>query len=576
MANIYNLRVQNFRGIKQLDHTFGRSEFICLVGRGDSGKTTILDAISYALHASWNPQLSDNDFFKGDPSKPLEIEITLTGVSDSLLRDTKYGLHIRGLSADGKTICDEIKDGQEKVLTILFKVDSDLEPKWYVTSKREHQEDVEIKDADRASFNMSLLSDYLDRHFTWSKGSPLSSLLKQDGTNSDNSILLDEIRNLKESIDNTGFPHLDSVIDTVKKSALKFGVNIENARTSIDIKDLAIKDSKVTLHNDSIPLRLAGKGSKRILSIAIQTELAQKGILLVDEIEQGLEPDRVKHLVRTLYRNTDEQMFLTTHSQHVIEELEPENIFVVNNVNGDIEIKQFNQDDGEKFKSLFRSCPEALYANKVIVCEGKTEIGFCRALDKYRVESGHSSMSMAGVVYTLGSGDGFNRKAKNLKINLGKEVCVLCDSDKDAEIQNPTKGELRTSGIDIVECTSGNNLEKQISIDLPWDGIVELCKYVISNKNINQDIETYIKASTGLDWTNSDTTENREVFFKASTYKKDTGGAGGAKKITDKSWFKRIDHGEALGEICFKYKDQIVIGSGLEKMMSGLNSFVTI
>jgi len=46
------------------------------------------------------------------------------------------------------------------------------------------------------------------------------------------------------------------------------------------------------------------------------------GIILIDEIEQGLEPDRIKNLIRSLYKNTKGQIFIATHSQGVIEELE--------------------------------------------------------------------------------------------------------------------------------------------------------------------------------------------------------------------------------------------------------------
>lgn len=445
MAKIHNLKIKNFKGIKELDHTFGSTNFVCLVGRGDSGKTTILEAIEYVLYPNWNLSVTDNDFFNCDTSTPLEIEVTLSEIDKSLLRDSKYGLHIRGLDSDGLTISDEIKDGQEKLLTILFKVEKDLEPKWFVTSCRPHQENAKIDTSDRASFNVFLLSDYLDKHFSWSKGTPLYSLLRQNGSNSDNSILLDVIRDLKSDIDAVGFPHLDEVIDRVKSSTLRFGVNINKTKTSIDIKDLAIKDSKVILHDDLVPLKLKGKGSKRLISVAIQSELATAGILLIDEIEQGLEPDRVKHLIRTLYCNTNEQTFITTHSQQVVEELEPENIFVVNNNNGAVTIRQTNANESEKYKSLFRTCPEALYAERVIVCEGKTELGFCRAIDKHRVLSNLPSMSMKGVVYTVGGGDGFNKKAKILK-ELGKDVCIFCDSDKDDQISNPSKEELRNLG----------------------------------------------------------------------------------------------------------------------------------
>ena len=576
MAKIHNIKIKNFRGIKTLDHTFLSSNFVCLVGRGDSGKTTILEAIEYALYPNWNLSINDSDFFNCDTSIPLEIEITLKDVDDSLLKDTKYGLHIRGLDKDGEKICDEIQDGQEKLLTILFKVQNDLEPKWFITSHRPHQEDIKIDTGDRSSFNVFLLSDYLDKHFSWSKGTPLYALLKQDGKNSDNSLLLGAIRDLKSNIDAVGFPHLDSVMDKVKNSTLRFGIDINKTKTSIDVKDLAIKDSKVILHDELVPLKLKGKGSKRLISAAIQNELAKDGILLIDEIEQGLEPDRVKHLVRTLYCNINEQIFLTTHSQHVIEELEPENIFTVSNDAGLATINQTSPEENEKYKSLFRTCPEALYAHRVIMCEGKTELGFCRSIDKSRVSTSQPSMSAKGVVYAFGGGDGFNKKAKILKEDLGKEVSVFCDSDKDAEILNPTKSELKTLGIEIFECETGNNIEKQISKDLPWEAIKELCDYVAQDKKISGTFGAFVKTTTGINFSDSDTPANREAFFKASTYKKETVNASGVKKIEDKSWFKRIDHGEKLGEICIKYKNLLDEKSKLKELMVSIDKWIDV
>lgn len=558
MAKILNIKIKNFKGIKELDHTFGLSNFICLVGRGDSSKTSILEAIECALYPNWNLSISDNDFYNCDTSNPIEVEVTLRGINDNLLKDSKYGLYIRGLDKDGVTICNEIEDGQEKLITILFKVEKELEPKWFVKSGRPNQENLKMETSDRSSFNVFLLSDYIDKHFSWSKGTPLSYMLKQDGSISDNSILLDAIRDLKTNVDSVGFNHLDSVIDKVKSSSLKFGVDINKVKTSIDIKDLAIKDSKVILHDDLVPLRLKGKGSKRLISIAIQTELAKNGILLIDEIEQGLEPDRVKHLIRTLCCNINEQTFLTTHSEQVIEELEPENIFVVKNTNGITTINQTDKENGDKYKSLFRTCPEALYSNRIIVCEGRTELGFCRAVDKQRVLSQIPSMATQGVVYTLGNGDESYRKAKTLK-ELGKEVCVFCDSDKDDQICNPSKDELKALGVFIFDCETGNNIEKQISKDLPWDGIKELCDYIIKDKNVNKDFKQYVKELYNFDWDNTDTVANR-TFFSDTAIKQ--------------SWFKRIDHGEFLGDVCIKFKDKLEEKSALKNILSLIDTWI--
>ena len=82
MAILHSLEINNFRGIKDFKHDFHKSKLICLVGRGDSGKTTILDAISYVLSSNWNITFYDSDFYKCDIEKPIEIIANLINIPD--------------------------------------------------------------------------------------------------------------------------------------------------------------------------------------------------------------------------------------------------------------------------------------------------------------------------------------------------------------------------------------------------------------------------------------------------------------------------------------------------------------
>ncbi|NLC31410.1 MAG: ATP-binding protein, partial [Candidatus Moranbacteria bacterium] len=43
MAILHSLEIKNFRGIKDFKQEFFQEKLVCLVGRGDSGKSTILD-----------------------------------------------------------------------------------------------------------------------------------------------------------------------------------------------------------------------------------------------------------------------------------------------------------------------------------------------------------------------------------------------------------------------------------------------------------------------------------------------------------------------------------------------------
>lgn len=80
MSTVHSISIHNFRGIRQLEHTFDSNNLVVLIGRCDSGKSTILKAISLVLCPYWNPSISASDFYNEDISVPIEIEVTLRDV----------------------------------------------------------------------------------------------------------------------------------------------------------------------------------------------------------------------------------------------------------------------------------------------------------------------------------------------------------------------------------------------------------------------------------------------------------------------------------------------------------------
>lgn len=73
MAKIHTLKIENYRRIDRFEYVFGDESFICLIGRGDSGKSTILNAIAAVLTPSWNYQFYDTDFYNVDTSNSIII-----------------------------------------------------------------------------------------------------------------------------------------------------------------------------------------------------------------------------------------------------------------------------------------------------------------------------------------------------------------------------------------------------------------------------------------------------------------------------------------------------------------------
>lgn len=557
MTRIHELKIKNFRGIRNFSHTFGVTNFICLIGRGDSGKSTILDAISYVLSSSWNLTFFDSDFYECDTDTPIEIEATLIDLPQNLILESKYGFHIRGLDKSTNEIKDDLEDDHEKALTIKLEIKKDLEPKWYVINSRQDSP-KSISPYDRAKLNVFMISDYVDRHFSWSKGTPLYSLLKQqqDSINPEgNNKTIEALREAKTKIDNDSFEQFQEITSTVKSKAAGLGIDISNTSTTIDFKDILVKDGRVCLHDEKIPFRLKGKGSKRLISIAIQTALADiGGIILIDEIEQGLEPDRVQHLVNTLKQNNSGQIFMTTHSREVIVELETSDIFIMKkDASNLIAINN-------SLQGCIRKNPEAFFANRIIICEGATEIGICRALNLFRTQKEKKNASFLGVRFADGTGSNIIDYCEGFK-KSGFEVCLFCDSD-DNGINNK-KVELKNDGIEIFDCEIGNAIENQVVKDLPWDAIRELINYE-EKKSLEQAVKDSVNSrcteSLTTNWQETDSAAKREALGKT------------AKNM---GWFKRIDHGECLGTVICKYIDKIenkTLGKQIKKLSDWIDN----
>ena len=572
MAKIIHLDIKNYRGIRHLPLEFKTDQnLICLIGRGDSGKTTILNAISSALSPSWNLNFYDTDFYNCDHSGNIEIIISLIDIPEKFLSENKFGLYVRGLNTQNNKIIDDVTLEQLNedlipVLTIKLTVDSSLEPQWVVTNTRE-QEDKPINGTDRAQLNCYMISDYIDRHFCWNKGNPLSALLKStnsDETSDNDNIVIQYLREAKEEIDKNDFENLDNATTLIKSQAAELGLDISKASTTLDSRELSIKDGRISLHEDSVPFRLKGKGSKRLASIAIQSVLVRNGgIMLIDEIEQGLEPDRVKQAVRSLNGHHAGQIFITTHSRDAITELGSEPLFFLlkDKKTDDIEKRSFNLSH-EDLQKTIRACPEAFFAKKVIVCEGATEVGICRAMDKWRRTTTKPKMSFKDCAYVDGTGNTIVQRVDEINA-VGLKTALFCDSDL-PEI-NQKKSHWKTVGVSIFDCDDSLCLEQQVFKDLPWNGVKALLQYVKDRNSDSFDsaFSDYISNPVN-EWVDAEDLRSKII----SEFKTKSNGSSGKK------WFKAIHHGEALGDIVFRHFDEIDKNTCLKNILTGLSDWV--
>jgi putative ATP-dependent endonuclease of OLD family len=135
VVRIRKIEIRNFRSIRSLDWnpTDGVN---CLIGPGDSEKSTILDAIDFCLGARRNLGISDTDFFGLDVTQDISIRTTIGALPDSLKSIDVYGEYLRGFDTGTGALEDEPRKGLESVVTLQLTVKADLEPVWSLYSTR--------------------------------------------------------------------------------------------------------------------------------------------------------------------------------------------------------------------------------------------------------------------------------------------------------------------------------------------------------------------------------------------------------------------------------------------------------
>ena len=472
---IRKLIIKNFRGIKELTWALPLGNIFCLIGKGDSSKSTILEAIEYAFFPHWNLLLSDSDFYHCNTDNAITIEITVGDLIEKFLPLNKFGQYLRGWNPTELTLLDEPDDDLESVLTIRLTIEKDLEPKWRIISDRD-LEGTEFRAADRNKVRVGLIGAYSERQLSWASGTALAKLTDDPHLNES---LIEASRTARRSLDENRHLTLKNFDDAAQKSqavAKILGVPVNHSyKAQLDLKSINIKIGGLALHDGDIPLRQLGLGSRRMLLCGIQKEGLEEGhITLFDEVEFGLEPHRITRLLKHIREDQSGQYFLTTHSPIVLRELTVKELYIVHYNDGIVQIASASSKELEEqnVQGKIRSSAEAFLAKKVMICEGATEIGFLRGYDDHRLNKGKDSFSYHGVAL-LDVGGASKIKPTTLAFkNLHYAIAVIADGDAPDKFSENDANELIGKGIAVKMWADKLCLEERAMLDLPWPSVL--------------------------------------------------------------------------------------------------------
>lgn len=527
MTLIRVVEIENFRSVRALvwrpHHGIN-----CLIGPGDSGKSTVLDAIDFCMGARRSLPLTDSDFCAVDIEKPIRICVTLGALPDELKNIDSYGLYLRGFNSATGEIVPEPEATLETVITVQLLVESDLEPQWSLVSARAaaQAQSRSLSWAERVRLSPTRLGALNDNNLTWRRGSVLNRLTEERADASKE--LAKAARDVRAAFGAQDTGQLAGSLAIITKAAKDLGIPVgAEVKALLDAASVSFSGGTISLHDEAgVPLRGLGLGSVRLLIAGIQRQAsAHASMILVDELEHGLEPHRIILLLGALgakEKSPPLQVFMTTHSPVAVRELSGDQLFVLRNSCTHHEARLVGSADD--VQGTIRKYPDALLATTIIVCEGASEVGLLRGIDQFRASLGHVPLAARGVALVDGGGNELFKRALAFRA-LGYRAIVLRDSDV-----HPTpelEAKFQAAGGGVYRWRAGRALEDELFLSLGVDAVTKMLALAVAAKDeilINEHIKSasqnardlasiYAECATGL------TVETRALLGRAARFK---------------------------------------------------------
>lgn len=498
---IREIKIKNFRSVKEETIIFPESGILALVGPNNAGKSNILRAIDNILGDSWfsGEKAELNDRFMKDKANKIEIEI---------------------LFDDGKAVLLDEKENnkwptyyQNRTYKTKMPFGSSVKedfPCTYLVANRDLSKNMQFRSYElmgkiSKSFNDKISSETksnLGRKF----GEIMDELDKVEG-----------FVNFKKDFSDF-FNELQSDSPYRLKVDFKAFSPLNYFRTI----NILANDSSVNHEFDIDPVEL-GEGNKSLMLFALIRSYAKNfkkgatGILAIEEPEIYLHPQARRHLYqifKEIVRDSNIQIIYTTHSPDFLSTEEFSSIGIVSknskegtkiNAVSEKELVDFSIQTGvpsnkvnvENIKEFYATTSdyrlnEGFFAKHLVLVEGDTE-ELCLPILFERIGFNYSSSgtSIVGV-------EGKNQIPKYWRLfkSFGIKVSVVFDSDSDGnqniaecfgcekevienDISKIKKIETKNQNLFVFEKDFEAALKKDFNDDVKWQEYESEAKEVI-------------------------------------------------------------------------------------------------
>jgi hypothetical protein len=419
-----------------------------------------------------------------------------------------------------------------------------LEPQWSVV-KDSSPEPRPIRWRDRELIGVAALGDDVERNLTWSRGSALARLTD---SKSSGQVIAVANRKAREAVSRMELDEWQEVADQVKRMAERYGVPVSHLQPGLDVRAIRFGQGVLSLYDGPVSLQSFGLGSRRLAALAVQEAgIGKSSIVLVDEVEHGLEPHRIRKLLKILCEDRSEgQVIMTSHSPTPVLARPVGELRFTRRANGHLDVLACDEEARGALQSVLRRCPLAVFARSVIVCEGKTEEALCNLLNPaWAASRGGEGFELRGVVPVNGEGGAAPEAARQFA-RLGYRTLLFGDSDKAID---PSEEEIRANGAEVLLWDGGMATEQRIAADVPigtLQALLEAASGIKSEQSCIDSCKTEIRAlgANPAAVTSMVVGDWQQNGIDERTLRAAIGNAAKASR-----WFKSLNDGERLSEL---------------------------
>ena len=372
---IRQLKIERFRGIEKFTWNPELGVNIIL-GGGDVGKTTILDAIALLLNPTNLMVLTDADYWHREVEKGFSVEAVMSLPEEC------------GMNQQAKMAWPWEWDGNEpKLPKIDLESSSDkvIQPVYRLRVRGTEEFDLafEVIQPDDTADHFSVglrrkigivrLSgdDRNDRDLRLIQGSALERLLSDKTLRSRVGLKLAQSK-VDEELKEDAKEKLTRLDESFKAQALPSGLSLAlTGGQGLSLNALiGLTATKDGVH---LPLASWGAGTRRLAALEIAAaDQTESPVTIIDELERGLEPYRQRVLMGELEK-TGSQVFLTTHSSAALRATASAAHWYMDSKGAIGRLPA-------SVAAHVKRDPETFFARIAVVAEGDSEVGFVREL----------------------------------------------------------------------------------------------------------------------------------------------------------------------------------------------------